>query len=376
VRLASLIALTVCAHTAFNGSRVAVSLYALSLGSSPLTVGTLVSLYSVLPVFLSVSAGRTIDRVGTRRPLLWSSVTLAIGVGIPALWPQLAALYLACATIGLSFMFFHIGVQNAVGALSTPETRAVNYSWLALGFSISGFLGPTTAGLAIDFAGYRATFALLACSAIIPAVVLALVKARLSRGHGNRAPSHGGVMELVRDPRLKRVFVVTGILAMAWDLFVFVMPIYGTSIGLSASTIGAVLGSFALATFVVRLALPWLARRLAEWQLVTSTLFVACAAYALFPLVRTVPLIAAIAFLLGLGLGASQPSLISLIQHATPDGRLGEALGVRTTVLNVSHTLLPLFFGGIGTALGMGPVFWAMAMCLGAGGLFANRMRA
>jgi predicted MFS family arabinose efflux permease len=375
VRLASLVALTVCAHTAFNGSRVAVSLYALSLGSSPLMVGTLVSLYSLLPVFLSVSAGRTIDRAGTRRPLLWSSVTLAVGVGVPALWPGLVALYLACATIGLSFMFFHIGVQNAVGALSTPETRAVNYSWLALGFSISGFLGPTTAGLAIDFAGYPATFALLACSAIIPAVVLAVVKARLPEGHGNRTASHGSVMELVRDPRLQRVFAVTGILAMAWDLFVFFMPIYGSSIGLSASTIGGILGSFALATFVVRLALPWLARRLAEWQLVTSTLFVACAAYALFPLVRTVPLIAAIAFLLGLGLGASQPSLVSLIQHATPDGRFGEALGVRTTVLNASHTLLPLFFGGIGTALGMGPVFWAMAMCLGAGGLFANRHR-
>jgi predicted MFS family arabinose efflux permease len=375
MRLASLIALTVCAHTAFNGSRVAVSLYALSLGSSPLTVGTLVSLYSLLPIFLSVSAGRTIDRVGTRGPLLWSSVTLAAGVAIPALWPGLAPLYLACTMIGLSFMLFHIGVQNAVGALSTPQTRAVNYSWLALGFSISGFLGPTTAGLGIDFAGYRATFALLACSAIVPAVVLALVGARLPRGHGRSAPSNGGVMELIRDPRLKRVFVVTGILAMAWDLFVFFMPIYGSSIGLSASTIGGILGSFALATFVVRLALPWLARRLAEWQLVTSTLFVACAAYALFPLVRTVPFIAAIAFLLGLGLGASQPSLISLIQHATPDGRLGEALGVRTTVLNLSHTLLPLLFGGIGTALGMGPVFWAMAMCLGAGGLFANRHR-
>jgi MFS family permease len=98
-------------------------------------------------------------------------------------------------------------------------------------------------------------------------------------------------------------------------------------------------------------------------------------AYSLFPLVLTVPLIAAIAFLLGLGLGASQPSLMSLIQKSTPDGRLGEALGVRTTVMNMSHTILPLFFGGIGTALGMGPVFWFMAATLGTAGLFAHRHR-
>ncbi len=373
--LALLVALTVFAHTGFNGSRVAVSLYALSLGQSPLVVGALISLYSLLPMLLSVTAGRLIDRVGSRRPLLWSSATLAIGVGLPAVWPGIASLYVACTVIGLSFMVIHIAVQNAVGSMSGPEDRAVNFSWLALGFSISGFLGPTTAGLSIDNAGYRATFALLACSAIVPAAVLALGSWRFARGHGARAAANGGVMELVRDRDLRSVFLVTGILAMAWDLYVFVMPIYGTSIGLSASLIGAILGSFALATFVVRLALPWLSRRLSEWQLITATMFVACAAYVLLPLVRTVPLMSAIAFLLGLGLGASQPSLMSLIQHSTPPGRLGEAVGVRTTVLNMSHTLLPLFVGGVGTALGMGPVFWSMALCLALGGWFANRHR-
>jgi predicted MFS family arabinose efflux permease len=375
VRLAFLVAITVFAHTAFNGSRVTVSLYALSLQASPLTVGALISLYSVLPMLLSVSAGRMIDRVGTKKPLLASAAMLACGVGLPALSPGMPALYLACTVIGLAFMVFHIAVQNAVAAISAPEDRAVNYSWLALGFSISGFLGPTTAGLAIDGVGHRATFAILAVSGLAPALVIAVAKGTFPRAHAGSAPG-GRLKDLVGNRELRRVFVVTGVLAMAWDLFVFVMPIYGTSIGLSASTIGAVLGAFAAATFAVRLALPWLARRLTEWQLITSTLFIACAAYVLFPMVRTVPTIASIAFLLGLGLGASQPSLISLIQHSTPEGRLGEALGVRTMVLNVSHTLLPLFFGGIGTALGMGPVFWSMAACLGAGGLFANRRRA
>jgi len=87
VRLAFLVAITVFAHTAFNGSRVTVSLYALSLDASPLGVGALISLYSVLPMLLSVSAGRMIDRVGTGRPILFSSVALAAGVGLPAAAP-------------------------------------------------------------------------------------------------------------------------------------------------------------------------------------------------------------------------------------------------------------------------------------------------
>jgi predicted MFS family arabinose efflux permease len=374
VRLALLVAITVFAHAAFNGSRVTVSLYALSLHASPLTVGALVSLYSVLPMFLSVSAGRMIDRVGTKRPLLWSSAALASGVALPAAAPGMPALYLACTVIGLAFMVFHIAVQNAVASISAPEDRAVNFSWLALGFSISGFLGPTTAGLAIDHAGHRATFAILAASALVPAAAILAVKPRFPRAHAGTAPG-GHLKDLVGDRELRRVFVVTGILAMAWDLFYFVIPIYGTSIGLSASTIGGILGSFAAATFVVRMVLPWFARRLPEWGLVSATLFVAGVAYALFPLVETVPLIAATAFLLGLGLGASQPSMMSLIQRSTPPGRLGEALGVRTTVMNASHTFLPLLFGGLGTALGMAPLFWAMALCLGSAGEFARRRR-
>jgi predicted MFS family arabinose efflux permease len=374
VRLAFLVVLTVFAHTAFNGSRVTVSLYALSLQSSPLVVGALISLYSVLPMVLSVSAGRMIDRVGTKTPLLWSSAVLAGGVSLPAFAPGLPALYVACVVIGLAFMVFHIAVQNAVAAISGPEDRAVNYSWLALGFSISGFLGPTTSGLAIDIVGHRAAFAFLAVSALAPALAIAFAKPRIPRPHAGSAPG-GRLKDLVGDRELRRVFVVTGILAMAWDLFYFVMPIYGTSIGLSASTIGGILGSFAAATFVVRMVLPWFARRLPEWRLVSVTLFVACVAYALFPLVQTVPLIASIAFLLGLGLGASQPSMMSLIQRHTPAGRLGEALGVRTTVMNMSHTFLPLLFGGVGTALGMGPVFWAMSLCLVGAGTVARRRR-
>jgi MFS family permease len=171
------------------------------------------------------------------------------------------------------------------------------------------------------------------------------------------------------------VFIVTGLLASAWDLFVFVMPIYGTSIGLSASTIGFILGSFALATFVVRVALPWLSRHLRDWVMITATMVIACAAYTLFPLVSTVPLLATTAFLLGLGLGATQPSIMSLLYSTAPEGRAAEAVGVRSVVLNASTTVLPIAFGALGAALGMTPVFWSMALALAGGGVFADRHR-
>jgi predicted MFS family arabinose efflux permease len=267
-------------------------------------------------------------------------------------------------------------VQHAVGDGSGEGERKANFGWLALGFSISNFIGPLFAGFAIDTFGHRITFLLL--SAFGFASFLILGARRRSFAHtpqGTGPAQRRSAFELLRNPELRRVFLVTGLLASAWDLFVFVMPIYGTAIGLSASTIGLILGSFALATILVRLALPWISNRMRDWSMITATMCVACVAYALFPLVRTVPLLASIAFLLGIGLGATQPSVMSLIYSKAPPGRAAEAVGVRTVVLNVSHTFLPLAFGGVGAALGMMPVFWTMSVALASGGWLSNKRR-
>jgi MFS family permease len=92
-------------------------------------------------------------------------------------------------------------------------------------------------------------------------------------------------------------------------------------------------------------------------------------------MVRTVPLLAAISFLLGLGLGATQPSILTLLYATAPPGRGAEAVGIRSVVLSASSTFLPLAFGGAGEALGMLPVFWTMAAALAGGGVVANRRR-
>ena len=48
-------------------------------------------------------------------------------------------------------------------------------------------------------------------------------------------------------------------------------------------------------------------------------------------------------------------------------------MGVRTFMLNASHTVIPLASGALSAAMGMAPVFWALAAALLAGGWFARR---
>lgn len=374
MRFGYIILVTILAHTAFTSSRMTISLYALKLNASPLTVGVLMSLYALLPMLLSVAAGRLIDRIGPRLPLLWGNAVVVVGVLLPFLFPGLPTLFIASTVIGSGFMLSHMISNNLVGAHGKVEDRAANFSWLSLGYSVSGSLGPLVAGFSIDALGESRAFAVMAVFALASLCVTFWQRRGIVRHETPRQrPSGHRVMDLVRNRQLRAVLIVSGMLSMGWDLFTFVMPIYCSRIGLSASTTGLVMGAFGAATFVVRLAMPMLSRRVREWQVITAAFVVSGTAYLLFPFVTSVGLLMAIAFLLGLGLGCSQPMVMSLLYAASPAGRQGEVVGIRTTVLNISSTGLPLVFGAVGAALGMGPVFWGISTALMTGGYAAFR---
>jgi predicted MFS family arabinose efflux permease len=333
----------------------------------------MMSLLAAVPMLFSIRAGRAIDRIGSRKPMLAGAAAVVGALLLACALPRLEALFVVSALAGSGFYLFHIAVNHAAAVIGRPEDRARNFSMLALGFSTSGFLGPTLAGFSIDAIGYRLTFLLLAGSAIAVFVALAAKTGDTVRHDPGTQHSERRLTDLLRIPVLRRVFIVSGILSMAWDLFTFVTPIYGAHIGLSASVIGGILGTFGAAIFVVRLILPLIVHRVSEWKMMISAMFATGAGLVIFPLLDEPLLLMGLAFILGLGLGGAQPMIMSLLYNKAPAGRGGEAIGVRTLLLNFSQTGIPLLFGALGAALGMAPVFWTMAFALLAGGWYAKR---
>ena len=372
-----LIFITLLNHSVFAGTRVSASLYAIHLKATPFTVGVVMALFAFLPMLFAVSMGRMIDRIGARLPMLAGSVAIGAGAILPFLWQGMVALYLASVLIGSGFMLYQVAAQHIVGYIGRPEDRPMNFSLSALGFSISGFAGPMIAGFGIDEFGHTATFAALAALPLVPIAVLGLNRLRLPQPHVHALPPAPGrsVADLLRHRQLRPVFVTSGLLAAAWDMFTFAIPVYGSSIGLSASSIGLVFGAFSIATFLIRGLLPAISRRLSAWPLLTTSLAIAAGSFLLFPLLERAGLLMAVAFLLGLGLGMSQPMVMSLLHNTVPEGRVGEAIGVRMTLVNMSQIAIPLLFGALGTVLGMLPVFWATALLLSGGSWYAKQHR-
>jgi predicted MFS family arabinose efflux permease len=373
LEIAYFVVLNALGHLAFVGARMTTVLFALELGASEAAVGVLMSLFALLPMVLSVSAGRLIDRVGPRRPLAISLAVLAASAALPFALPSLATLYVSTTLLGVSFMYVHIAMNSVFGAHGSPEQRALNFSWLALAFAISNSIGPLVAGYAIDGFGHAPAFLVLA---LFPAVALVLLLRRrrpLPRPEQGPLAKRTGVLELLRIPGLRQTFWVSLLLASGWDLFTFIIPLYGARLGLSAAAIGVILSTFALATLTVRIAMPVLIRKLRQWVIIFAALGISGTCYLLFPFAQNVPLLMALSFVLGLGLGSAQPVIMSLLYAASPPGRQGEAVGVRTSLLNGSHTLIPLASGAASSAVGMAPVFWVLAGCLLGGAWFARR---
>lgn len=166
--------------------------------------------------------------------------------------------------------------------------------------------------------------------------------------------------------------MVNTILSGAWDTHLFVVPIFGVAIGLSATTIGVILAAFAAATFVIRLVLPFIQTRVRSWTLVRAAMATAAIDFLLYPFFTDVGMLIGLSFVLGLALGCCQPSMLSLLHQYSPPGRAAEAVGLRMALINASQVSLPLTFGALGAVIGVAPLFWAYALALVAGG-WANR---
>ena len=366
--------MSVLSQVGFSGSRVAVSLHALELSANQFAIGVVIALYSLCPMLLSIVIGRFADRVPPRLPVIIGSAAMTAALILPPFVPGLATLCVAAFILGLAHQLFSIPLEAIVGGIDGAKNRARNYALITMGWSAANFLGPLIAGFSIDYIGQREVYLVLAVFTLVPVPVMLLRPNLLPRAatvHAGEA--RGGVLDLWRIAPVRITIIAAGVVGSAQDLFQFYLPIYGHSIGLSASAIGTILGVVFVAAFVIRGLIPILVKQMTEARILTSAVFIAALAFSLLPLVDNPYSLAAIAFLLGLGVGCAQPMTMSLLYLLTPPGRIAESFGLQKTVRNATHLVVPIFFGSLGAAFGVATVFLSNSAILVTSGFLMHR---
>lgn len=381
--LAKLIAGQVFLHACMTGMRLATPLLALQQGYSALAVGVLLALFSLTQVFMAIPAGRFTDRHGLKKPVRISVVIACIGASVSVIWPVFPVLCFGALMTGGATGFTVIALQRHVGRMSSDANQLKEtFSWLAIGPSVSNFIGPFFAGVLIDHAGqtpadadgFRAAFVMLS---ILPILAWYWIRQVHEQPMAPQLPEHANarVWDLLQDPMMRRLLLVNWLLSSCWDVHTFVVPVLGHERGLSASVVGSILGAFAVASALIRVVLPWIAKRLQEYRLLTGAMVLASLIFAIYPLFDSAMAMAICSVSLGIVLGVVQPMIMSTLHQITPPHRQGEALGLRIMAVNASSVVMPLVFGAAGAVAGVSVVFWVVGMGVASGAPQAWRLR-
>ena len=379
--LLALIGGQVALHSCMTGIRMAAPLAALREGHAAWAVGILLGLFATAPIGLAFAAGRLADRHGYHLPIR-VAVVLTVSGGVCAVVATLlpAGRFLVlCAAAILAGAGANVGlivIQRSAGRMTRDPTALKRiFSWLGLAPALANVVGPVLAGTLIDLGGFRLAFAALAA---LPLASLASarrvpVEERAARRSGAARQSS---WNLLRAPGFARLLLINWLLASSWDAHSFLVPILGYQRGFSASAIGLILGVFATAVAAVRLAIPLLAHRLREAQVLVVSMLACAAVFAVYPLARASWVMGCLAVVLGIALGAVQPMIMTTLHQITPPARHGEAIALRSMAINLSSAVMPLAFGLAGATLGASALFWMMGAAVASGSIAARRVGA
>jgi predicted MFS family arabinose efflux permease len=236
------------------------------------------------------------------------------------------------------------------------------------------YAGPMFGGTTGDQTGYRAAFLLMAA---LPLLTWFWIRgttelAPVQQQADIKAPAF---WHLLRDVRMRKLLMVNWVLSSCWDVHTFVVPVVGHSLAFSASVIGGILGSFAVAASVIRVLMPWIATHLREWMVISGAMVVTALVFVIYPVMHSPWTMGLCSVVLGMALGSVQPMVMSTLHQITPPAQQGQALGLRLGIINLSSVLMPMLFGTAGLVVGVPVIFWTVGAIVAAGAPVAWKLR-
>jgi predicted MFS family arabinose efflux permease len=358
-------------NACLTGTRMAAPLQSLRLGHGEAAVGCLIALFALSQLLLALPAGRYCERHGLKRPVMLAVIVAVAGCAIAAAWPVFPVLCISAVLMGGAGGVAAIAIQHHTPRI-VRDSAALRqaFSWLAIGLALANVLGPVAAGITIGSAGFRAAFLTIATLPLLCWLAVRGVVDRVSMP-AEAADRGSGAWDLWRDAGLRRLLIVTWLLALCWDVHVFMVPVLGHERGLPASVIGSILGGFGIGAAAVRLLTPLVAARLREWAVLVGAMTATAILFGIYPLMHAPLAMGICSVLLGFTLGSVQPMVMSLLHQLAPEHRYGEAVAMRVIVINVSSVGIPMVSGAAGSLIGAAGVFWAAGLMVAAGARLA-----
>jgi multidrug resistance protein len=348
--------------------------YAEAYGASAVTVGAVISAFSVAQLAVAPLWGRWSDRHGRRPVIIAGLVVTSAGYALFAVAPSVSVLLLARIVQGLGGGTIGV-VQAYVADASPPERRTRSLGWLSAVTSLGAVVGPAL-GSALVAAGGRAMPGLVA--AVFSLAVAAfgwrhLVEPPLpehrTAEHAVAAPLPiGAVVRQWREPAARLIWLYAIGIGAFYGIIPIVPLLLHERLAVTAETVGPFfmyLG--AMGVLMRAVALGPLVDRFGEPQLARAGL-VSLGAGLIFVGFGDRLLPIGIGFtLMPIGTACLFPAITSLLSVAVRRSERGMYLGMQQTFGGVTRVLFPLLAGAAMDSIGVGtPLLLAGALVIAA----------
>ncbi|MEK3934848.1 MFS transporter [Sporosarcina sp. FSL W7-1349] len=372
MKLNPFLAATIFIFIPVFAARPMTSLFAKQLGASIIEIGLITACFSILPLLLAIFAGRYIDRYGERPPLALGSVGIFLSLCLPYFFPYTSILYLSQLLLGISQLMAILAIQNGVAKSSEGGSINSSIGSFSLFSSTGMLLGPLLGGYATEHFGFQTSYLLLAFVPLIALVLSFYIVNKNVNQQSEPLEGKSNVKELFQISGLRSSLLVSMIVLSALDIFYVYFPLLAQSLGLSLSEIGWALSAQATANALVRIFMPHLVNKFGITTILWIFMLIGAFGYGMIPFLHGFAAIFLFAFILGTGLGVTQPLTIILAYTFSPAGRSAEVLGVRLASNRLAQTIVPFAFAGISSFIGLGPIFFMNSLLLIFGAFTAN----
>ena len=357
-----------------------VPLLALSLGASAIEIGGLVTARAALPLFFSIHGGSLMDRLGSRRVMLFATLGGAIAALLYPAIPWIAGLFVLQIFTGIFMTFNWIGAQTLIAQLCRGDAVPLGRFNFICRFGTVG--APIIAGIIWDIGGAWPTFAMIAAWSVLMHLMVRLVpppsdesQSKGSDG-GIERPSLRAALPRLSDyrrslallviPAVAFTVAVAGLRNGASGIQNSIYIVYLEGIGFTGTKLGILFAALEISIGLASLVVGTV-RRLgkAEWVLLVTS-FVSITLIAITPLIGGMfAVLIVIQLLRGLAQGFMQPLMFSIQSLAVGPDQQGAVVGLRVTANRVFGAILPLLMGIVADTISLDASFaltWAFLM--------------
>jgi len=328
--------------------------YVQDLGGTPLTVGLILTVFSLLQFISAPVMGKLSDTYGRKPLLMLSQLSTFLGFVILGFSKTIPMIFLSRAVDGLLGSNATIA-QSYLSDISTKEDRSKAYGISGAAFGFGFLVGPAVGGALAKVSFALPAFIAAGLSFATIVMTKYLLKETVVNSHKKEFNLKKAVEEInpvrlwasFNDKKVRIPLLVMFAYILSHTLYVSNFSLFGErQFGLTVELVGYMLAYIGLVSIILRgFILNKLIDNFSEATLVKAGFLLDMSGLLILATTHTLPALFFAITLFSVGSGLLRPTLLGEISRSASEDKQGEVLGISGSLSSIAQIVGPIIGG-------------------------------